>query len=263
MIRFYMAKTIEWRLIFVLLILSPFNVRAQVNSDSASRQASITIQTNIEGATVFVDGDSVGTTPITFHTAPGAHRVRILSDVANWLTEPISDSITLAPHEQRTLRYTFAQKFLILSNPSGAEVLARDSVIGTTPLVVKPVADATYKLRAAGYEETPLEFANAVRGILSTTLNKKWQSENGETIFRDSEVSGSPLKLYLAGAATIIAGATSAYFKVKADNSYSDYVRSGNPASLNDVNRLDTAAGIALAATQISLGLFTYFILSE
>jgi hypothetical protein len=71
------------------------------------------------------------------------------------------------------------------------------------------------------------------------------------------------LKLYVAGAATIIAGATSAYFKLKADNRYSDYIRTGNATSLAEVDRLDTAAGVALAATQISLGLFTYFLLSE
>jgi hypothetical protein len=258
---------IERRFIAAWFFVFSFNTQAQVTADSTSQSTaaaqSITIQTNIEGATVFIDGDSVGLTPLTFHTTPGAHHVRILSDVANWLSEPISDSIAVAPNEQRTLRYAFAQKFLILSNPSGAEVLARDSVIGTTPLVVKQSGDADFRVRRAGYEETPLDFTSASRGILSTTLNKKWQSENDDTIFKEAEVKNSSLKLYFAGAATIVAGAASAYFKVKADNNYSEYIRTGDPARLSDVNRLDTSAGIALAATQISLGLFTYFLLSE
>jgi hypothetical protein len=221
------------------------------------------MSTNIEGATVFVDGDSIGVTPVTFQIAPGAHHVRILSDVANWLTEPIRDSITVALGERRTLHYTFPQKFLVLSTPSGAEVIVGDSVIGTTPLVIRPEQRESFNLRKVGYEETPLEFANASRGILATTLNKKWQREATEAIFKESEVKSSPLKLYVAGAATIIAGATSAYFKLKADNRYSDYIRTGNATSLAEVDRLDTAAGVALAATQISLGLFTYFLLSE
>jgi hypothetical protein len=94
-------------------------------------------------------------------------------------------------------------------------------------------------------------------------LRKIWQSDSEESIFTDSDNNGSSLRLYISGATTIIAGAASAYFKVKADNTYSQYVRSGDPNQLSEVNRLDTAAGIALVATQISLGLFAYFMLSE
>jgi hypothetical protein len=252
------------RICFACLLSTAVFGQETIDSLATSgMQASLTMYTNIEGATVFVDGDSIGVTPVTFQIAPGAHGVRILSDVANWLTEPISDSITVALGERRTLHYTFPQKFLLLSTPSGAEVIVRDSVIGTTPLVVRPEQGESFRLRKVGYEETPLEFANASRGILATTLKKQWQRESTEPILKESEVKGSPLKLYVAGAATIIAGATSAYFKVKSDNKYSDYIRTGNPTSLAEVDRLDTAAGVALAATQISLGLFAYFLLSE
>ncbi len=251
--------------LFLSTIVSTI-VFAQDKADSissANSVSSITIQTNIEGARVFVDGDSVGTTPLTFQATPGIHRVKIISpDVASWLSEPVVDSILVEPGAPRRFRYSFAQKILVISSPSEAEVVLGDSVIGTTPLVIRSES-ASLRLRKNGYEEAPLDSTNMRRGILSTRLKKIWQNEGGESDSPDSEVKRSTLKLYISGAATVLAGATSAYFKVRADNSYSDYVRTGDRAQLSEVNRLDTTAGIALAATQIGLGLFTYFILSE
>lgn len=70
-------------------------------------------------------------------------------------------------------------------------------------------------------------------------------------------------RLYLTGATAIISGATAAYFKIKADDRYQAYQLRGEQALLSETNRLDAVSAVALIATQVSLGLFTYFILSE
>lgn len=257
------------RILYVLILTSVLSLaKAEERTDSLARSAapasSITIQTNVEGARVFLDSNSVGVTPLTIPVvALGKHRIKLIQpDVESWLNEPIVDSLLVQSGEPQMFRYSFNRKFLVLSSPTGAEVFSNDSLVGTTPMLIKTELPHP-RLKKQGFEEATIDIANAKRGISSTQLKRVWQSGAEESIFKDSETNGSSLRLYITGATTILAGAASAYFKVKADNSYSQYVRTGDPNQLSEVNRLDTAAGIALAATQISLGLFTYFILSE
>lgn len=254
--------------ILLLSLFACLPVTAQEASDTiaiqTSHAGSLTIETDQPGALVFLDNDSVGITPLTIssHHAGRRHVRLVPREASNWLIDPIVDTIDIDPTTLQTKRYTFSPKLLIVSTPAEAEVFLGDSLIGTTPLVV-PGAPGPLRLQKMGYADTTLDISHATRGIFATTLKKVWTSTAEESIFKDSQEIGSSLRLYITGATTVIAGAVSAYFKVKADNTYSQYIRTGDPSQLAEVNRLDIAAGIALAATQLSLGLFTYFILSE
>ncbi len=254
-------KTIFCSLLFLSLTVFS-REKADTLAPNILRAAPITIKTDIEGALVFVDGDSLGTTPLTVSLEPGRHYLRIISpDVENWLSPPVTDSISVVAASPQTLQYSVTPNILVLTSPSGAEVFASDSLIGTTPLVVKN--GVSLSLQKHGYEDLAVEAVNARRGVLSFPLKKVWQSNTEESSLKDSEEKRSPLRLYLTGAATILAGATTAYFKVKADNSYGNYLQTGQLNSLSETNRFDTAAGISLAATELSIGLFTYFMLSD
>ncbi len=252
----------------LFLLFLTFTTFSQEKPDSLVppnilRASPITFQTNVEGARVFLDGDSVGVTPVTVSIEPGLHHIKIVPpDVENWLSQPIVDSISVIAASPQTFHYSMTPDRLILSVPSGAEVLMGDSLIGMTPILVKSGL-SSLKLRKHGYEEESLEGMTAQRGILSVHLKKIWQSNDEESSLNETVEKHSSLRLYLAGAATVLAGATTAYFKVKADNAYGEYSRTGEQAALSQTNRFDTAAGISLAATQLSLGLFAYFILSE
>lgn len=234
-------------------------------TDTIPVPASLHINTYPPGAIVFVDGDSVGISPVTLTgLSPGIVRIRILSpDVKNWLADPVVDSVSLGEGRDVSRTYSLARKYLIITSPSSAEVWKGDSVLGQTPLVIG--GDWKHlEVRKKGYASVPLAESFPERGIISLNLKRLWDSPTTEEppILGQDE-DGSSLPLYLSGAAAILSGATAAYFKVKADNEYSNYLRSGNKAALDEVNRLDTAAAIALVATQVSMGLFTYFILSE
>ena len=255
-------KILFYSLYFFLSLTVFGQEKADTLAPNILRAAPITIKTDIEGARVFVDGDSLGLTPVTISLEPGRHFLRIASpDVENWLSPPVIDSISVIAASPQTLQYLITPNILVITTPSGAEIFSRDSLIGTTPLVVKN--GMSLKLHKSGYEDSTVEAVNARRGILSIPLKKVWQSGTEESTLKDSEVRPSPLRLYLTGAAAILAGATTAYFKVKADNTYSNYVQTGELNALSRTNRFDTAAGISLAATELSLGLFTYFMLSE
>src|SRR5512140_501827 len=95
----------------------------------------LSIQADVDSAVVFVDSVRVGETPLVVRDIqPGFHRLKIVHpDVTNWLPGSIRDSLQLRPGEEKSLRYTFGRRYLILSVPSGAEVLVGDSASGSTP----------------------------------------------------------------------------------------------------------------------------------
>lgn len=228
--------------------------------------SSITIQSVPDSAHVMLDGHDVGTTPLTLDSiVPGPHALLLQHpDVESWLTEPTSDSVSLNPGEHRTLRYNLRSQYFITSSPFGAEVVLGDSLIGTTPLVTSLRLDQqSIVVRKTGYEPSTFQISGG--NIISIPLKRLWTNEDGgETYFRDlNGNSEKPLGLYIAGAATVVSGVAAAYFKVKADGRYQQYLTTGDRTLLSRTNDLDTAAGIAIAATQVGLGLFTYFLFSR
>jgi len=229
----------------------------------------ITIITNPDSALVILDSTRQGATPLTFSTTPGWHSLTLSHpDISNWLTSTIRDSIFLTPGEHKTLRYAFEKRYLITSEPFNATVLLGDSIIGLTPLLVseREVNDrGDLTLRKPGFEERTVSALSAHRGILQVTLQNDWQ-RNGydETLLKNSARSDRALlPMYVAGAATVLFGATAAYFKIKADDRFDSYLQTGNPALLDQTRRMDTGAAIALIATQASAGLLAYFMLSD
>jgi len=247
--------------------------RGQVpGSDSTQtvRHARVTIQTNVESALVIMDSLRVGVTPLTIDSlASGKHIITLQHpDLANWLAGSITDTIQVIGNEPRTLRYAFPLRSFIISNPFGAAVYVGDSLYGTTPLLVTqswPSGQSTINLRKEGFEPITVDLADARRGILSLTLPHHWQKEGiaGPLLNDEGSESSRNLRLYVSGASTVISGVAAAYLKVKADDRYLQYAATGDPSLLSQTHRLDTAAGVALAVTQIALGFFTYFILSE
>lgn len=229
-----------------------------------STTASLTIETDPIGGIAYLNGDSLGTTPLTVSKIhPGRHALRLVPpDGTSWLSDPLNDTITIQPSGTLTLRYAFTRRLLILSSPSEAEVLVRDSLLGTTPLVLTGSLRSVV-VRKPGYADTTLDLSSAARGIVVASLKQVWKGGAEESLFKGEEKHSSSLRLYLTGATTILAGAASAYFKVRADNTYSQYIETRDASRLAEVNRLDTAAAVALVAAQVSFGLFTYFMLSE
>jgi len=250
--------------------VAAFTQDITVDTTSTIRKTPITIQTDVDSALVLIDSVQVGFTPLTVDTlSRGTHSITLQHpDLDNWLTGSISDSFDVVRGEARTLRYTFTPWLLVRSNPFGADVFFGDSLLGSTPLLLNADARMTHSmlnLRKPGFEDSTVRMSDNKRSVLAVNLKKVWQSETNEkSIFRESGSNGtSNFRLYLTGAATILSGATAAYFKVRADDRHNSYVRSRDPVLLNETNRLDTAAAVALVATQLSLALFTYFILSE
>jgi hypothetical protein len=252
------------------------NVSAQDRqADSLGRagKTPVTILANVDSSVVVIDAQRLGVTPLMIDTlAPGVHHLTLHHpDVDNWLASSISDTFRVNPGIPLTLQYTLEPRYLITSAPFDAELVVGDSVIGRTPLTVglgaKPLSNQikTLSVRKMGFEPATLDLSSAQRGVLSVNLKRVWQRDDDqEGVFRpENGQTSHTVRLTLSAASTLLSGAAAAYFKIKADDRYQSYRDTGDPARLSQTHRLDTAAAIAFVATQISLGLFTYFVLSN
>jgi hypothetical protein len=73
--------------------------------------------------------------------------------------------------------------------------------------------------------------------------------------------SSSTFKILIGSAAVL--GGIAAYFKIKADRKYDDYLQTKNRSTLNEVDRLDLYSGIAFGLLQINFGYLIYKFLTE
>lgn len=238
--------------------------------DAARQSSTVTITTDVPGAEVFINGIASGRTPLTLDTLqPGVYRLAIAHPKGeSWFVDTIQDSLAISDGENKTLSYTFEKRLLLTSDPFGAFVYAGDSLIGTTPLVLQAGAGsmrAELFLQKPGYERTRVDLRDHATPLTPIQLQRGMLSGPERDVLAGElyRPESAPLRLYLSGAGAILAGGAAAYFKVRADNAYADYRASANPALLSKTKRLDTAAAIALVATQVSLGLFSYFLLAE
>jgi hypothetical protein len=231
---------------------------------------SVTIQCNTDSARVMLDHVYAGKTPLQIDTLkPGIHFLKILHpDLSNWTSGSIADSFSLPQSGPLALRYTFDRKIFIISRPFAAGVYVRDSLLGYTPLLFttdQKSAAPRVTIQKDGYETAICDLAAAQRGVVTAVLTPRWQKDPLESSLPGEENlrRSSSWRLYVTGATTVLSGIAAAYLKIQADEKYASYGTTADPVLLSETHRLDRASAIALVATQVSLGLFAYFLLSE
>jgi hypothetical protein len=199
--------------------------------------------------------------------APGKHLLRLVhADLTSWLTGSIVDTVLLSGGGERKLRYEFERRFMIITIPAGASVTIGDSVAGTTPLLMRVPAGTVLPpllVSKKGYTAMPLVAPPGQGGIARAILTPAWQAEQAESPLQSDSPARSPLRYYITGGATLLSGAAAAYLKIKADGQNELFLRTGDPDRWNDTRRYDTAAAIALVATEIGFAFLTYFLLSD
>jgi hypothetical protein len=233
--------------------------------------ARLQILTEPDSATVMIRGRIVGKTPLIVDScAPGVYDLRILHpDGANWLTPVVSDTIRLQGGQTTTVRYSLNGGIIVRSDPDGASVFLRDSLLGETPLSLlrgRWSKNTLLQVKKDGFAPVFVDPSLAVRGVLTVPLQGLPGVAGGGDIMSLVLPSGNGrhlLRLYISSGVALISGVASAYFKITADERQEAYQRSGDPLALSERKRLDTAAGICFAVAQISLALFSYFLLSE
>ena len=256
------------KLFLLITLLACASSRADVNQDGMDtlliRYGQATFHANVDGAIISIDGVVVGSAPITVDSLmPGSRHVKIVHpERGDWMPRAIEDTIQVEPDVPLLREYRFEPRFVLRSDPYGAEVQMGDSVLGTTPLELEPSHDRTVvTLTIPGYEAQTTDLADATPGIVMVRLRPLDGVE--EDGIAGTEAGGpGVIPLVLSGASAIIAGGISAHFKANADEQYDRYLQTADLANLDETRRLDGLAAVSLIASQISLGLFVYLLVS-
>ena len=194
------------------------------------------------------------------------------------LVEPPVRAASL-PENSDTSRVT------ILANVDSAIVIIDSARAGVTPLLVDSITPGMHRItllhpdianwQTGSVRDTfsvqrgeirVLKYTIPVFSDTSGARSPVFRPQNmgSDPVFLNSAVFNSGTsRLYIAGGATVLTGIAAAYFKIKADNRYDEFVNTNNVLLQNESKSLDTTAALFLAATQIGLAFFIYYLLSE
>ncbi len=241
----------------LLLLTLAIPVSAQ-EADTANRNDTLsswlTVHANHAGCRAYLDDSLLGRTPLdSVPVAPGRHRLTCAPpDSFDWISSPVSDSIECLPGKLLLKTIQFPRFAYVSSQPDGATASDHDtSELGRTPLWI-PVSEAPHPVRLlkTGYKPAMLEVIRDTLVVLEA--DGSLSGIGGEDVLSTAG-SRSGVPVYLTAGAAVLTGAVAAYFKIRADHMYGDYLSSGDGGTLETIHRYDRISGIALAACEINL----------
>ncbi|MGB5849370.1 MAG: hypothetical protein WBH40_12830 [Ignavibacteriaceae bacterium] len=235
--------------IFFALVIFVF---ADVYSQDC--EVHLTIISDIENVNIFIDDSLAGTGKnINAILSKGRHKIFALENSDRWVSKTFIDSLNITDCNDITLQYNFSDKVLLNTEPQDVYVFSNDSLIGYTPLLI-PMELNNIRLEKNGFE-------SKIIGYSDFGINKPVKLNYvGE--YDDGNFFDKTLFKILIG--TMVAlGATTAYLKLEADDKFAEYKITGDPALLEQTNRLDTLSAVTFVALQINFGAIIYFFLVD
>ena len=218
-------------------------------SSGAAAMGALSINSTPSGATIVLDGTTVGTTPkVIYSIAAGSHSLILKkSGYQDYTTNALvgSGTMTVISADMELLPGSLSIK----STPTGATVVVDGTIKGTTPLVLGniSVGSHTVQVQKLGYNEysTTVKVTSGKTTTVSATLKSSSGSINvksvpsGATILLDGVSKGTT-------PATLTSISTGKHALVMKKAGYNDYstqvtVSSGQTTSVSAV--LTTATG--------------------
>jgi hypothetical protein len=211
---------------------------------------------------VFCDTTLLGVVPVL--RAPVGQGIHILHYLhpqgEQWIHPALTETLLVEGSVMLARTARFPDISHITSDPYGAEVRFRDSLLGTTPLFVSlDTLAGMVTITRAGYEAATLPAAREIHAILAPLPG----GPASRSVYLSTEQSKSYAPVVAAAGATVLSGAVAAYFKIRADRSYDEYRSTGSSEALDEVHRDDLISGASLAASQLSLLLLGYLLFSR
>ncbi len=233
-------------------------------SGSAAAQdckSKVEIKTDLDNSLIYINNKLAGKGVVSTELEKGIYDITVTASGKEWEAEMFNDSLSIDNcRKDTTLLYSFRKQTYLNSEPQDAEVFSGDSLIGYTPLFISSEISPLV-LRKTDYQTKKIsqsDFADGriVKLIFTGSPRCKGGRQEGKSFYE------RPVFKYLIGGILVL-GAATAYFKIKADNAFSDYQQTQNQTSLDSTHRYDLVSGIAFGALQINLGILIYHFLTE
>ena len=212
------------------------------------------VTTDSDSARIYVDGRLSGTGGLDIELGKGSHIIKASEAPRLWNPRTLTDSINISGcGETKNIRFSFADFRYLNTSPQDASVSVHDSVIGYTPLFI-PDSVSTVYLKKEGYSPERIN-------LISIPSDRKFDlrftgKPYGKSFYRRE------IFKYLLGGIVLLGGAT-AYFKLKADNRFSEYQATGIASKLTETRKYDLISGITMGALEINFGILLYYFLKD
>lgn len=219
-----------------------------ISAYSQDCDSKLLLKTDISNFRVFINDSLEYKDQYEFELKKGFYKILILEDSDRWNASSFSDSIFIDSCETKELILQLSSDILIDSDPLDVQVFAGDSLLGFTPLLMPKYFDKI-TLKKIGYSEKEI------------VIDERFSKMNASLDFigepKKENFFDKPLSKVLIGSMVVL-GAASAYFKIKADNNYDEFLRTGDVKYKDRTNEFDLISGVSLGFTQINFGFLIY-----
>lgn len=178
----------------------------------------------------------------------GFYNITVTESSSLWNKKSYSESFLLDSCQTKEIIFSISEQILIDSDPQDVMVFSGDSLLGFTPLRLSSDYEKL-RLRKKGFADKDVEIDSL---ISSVNVYLEYIGENKKENFFNTAAS----KILFGS--MIALGATSAYFKIKADRKYDDYLRTGDVKFKDQTDKFDLVSGITLGLTQVNFGYLIY-----
>jgi len=228
-----------------------------------SLHSTISIQCSVEHVRIVLDTTVIGMAPIMNHPVTAGRHIIFAqqSDSWNYFSTSVAETIIVGQSEHIKRTILFPKTVTICSDPFGAEVRYNDSLLGRTPLHISQPESGSFQLSKNGYRLFSLSLP--VHGTMFNAVLEPFESTEQKSSSFIRQLPKTPPSFYITASAAVLSGTAAVYFKILADRQYREYQRTGDGTILCHVERLDVAAGISLAVSEISLFALYSLLLSQ
>ncbi len=243
-----LIKSKHIRRLFFLIILTVVGLFNQYYAQDCTSDIQIT--TNSDSALIIVNNKLVGKGNVNLELRKGDYEILIKASDDSWNAPYTLDSLFINDCGiSKNLKYNLNQKVFIDSDPQDAAIIEDSNIVAYTPAWI-PNSYNKIELNKQNYSNKEISLKE-LRANVHVSMDFTGVEKHDENFFESTW-----FKVLLGSAAAL--GAVTAYFKVKADNKYDEYLRTRDSSILDEVNRFDLYSGTAFTVLQLNFGYLIY-----
>ena len=224
------------------------------NAFAQGCKTKVEIKTFPDSLNTFLNNNFFGRSSVDIKLTKGKYVISAKESPIIWDAKTISDTLTIAGCEKDTsINFNYSKQVYLNTDPQDAYVYKSDSLIGFTPLFI-PLSSDSLTLKKPGFLSKSFLVTSKYNDDI-IKLNAIFQPEHTNFF------AGQAFKILVGS--IVVLGAATAYFKLRADDRFSQYENTGDQSLLDQTRTNDLISGITLGALEINFGILMYYFLSD